>query len=158
MFFWNDLSLQQSIRRQGALAFSLFGVLLAHGDLRSNKLSQLSVNLWNLSHKHGYCETRMSVSSHADIQPHPSSLCCCDAWSLKPIFTSGSDSGVHQTPGPAAWHDPPDRRRPETGSAVPHLNLSHGSRTCDHNEDGKKKMPYCVLGNICIQWIFVITY
>uniref|UniRef100_A0A3P8U3Q3 VPS35 endosomal protein-sorting factor-like n=1 Tax=Amphiprion percula TaxID=161767 RepID=A0A3P8U3Q3_AMPPE len=52
---------EQSPRRQGALAFSLFGVLLAHGDLRNNKLSQLSVNLWNLSHKHGYCETRISV-------------------------------------------------------------------------------------------------
>lgn len=55
--------LQQSTRRQGALAFSLFGVLLAHGDLRNNKLSQLAVNLWNLSHKHGCCETRTSVSS-----------------------------------------------------------------------------------------------
>ncbi|XP_037610295.1 VPS35 endosomal protein sorting factor-like isoform X1 [Sebastes umbrosus] len=52
---------EQSTRRQGALAFSLFGVLLAHGDLRNNKLSQLAVNLWNLSHKHGYCETRVSV-------------------------------------------------------------------------------------------------
>lgn len=47
------------------MAFSLFGVLLAHGDLRNNKLSQLAVNLWNLSHKHGYCETRVSVSSHS---------------------------------------------------------------------------------------------
>lgn len=45
--------LQQSTRRQGTLAFSLFGVLLAHGDLRNNKLSQLAINLWNLSHKHG---------------------------------------------------------------------------------------------------------
>lgn len=53
---------QQNVRRQGSLAFSLFGVLLAHGDLRNNKLSQLAVNLWNLSHKHGYCETRVSVS------------------------------------------------------------------------------------------------
>ncbi|XP_044035471.1 VPS35 endosomal protein-sorting factor-like [Siniperca chuatsi] len=52
---------EQSTRRQGALAFSLFGVLLAHGDLKNNKLSQLAVNLWNLSHKHGYCETRISV-------------------------------------------------------------------------------------------------
>ncbi|KAM7371135.1 hypothetical protein PAMP_010626 [Pampus punctatissimus] len=52
---------EQSTRRQGALAFSLFGVLLAHGDLRNNKLSQLAVNLWNLSHKHGYCDTRISV-------------------------------------------------------------------------------------------------
>ncbi|KAM9773653.1 VPS35 endosomal protein-sorting factor-like isoform X2 [Syngnathus typhle] len=52
---------QLSTRRQGALAFSLFCVLLAHGDLRNNKLSQLAVNLWNLSHKHGHCETRISV-------------------------------------------------------------------------------------------------
>lgn len=59
--------LQQSTRRQGALAFSLFGVLLAHGDLRNNKLSQLAVNLWNLSHKHGYCDTRTSVSLHPRI-------------------------------------------------------------------------------------------
>uniref|UniRef100_A0A3Q3KWI5 VPS35 endosomal protein-sorting factor-like n=1 Tax=Labrus bergylta TaxID=56723 RepID=A0A3Q3KWI5_9LABR len=55
------LGRDESTRRQGALAFSLFGVLLAHGDLRNNKLSQLSVNLWNLGHKHGYCETRVSV-------------------------------------------------------------------------------------------------
>ncbi|XP_051795896.1 VPS35 endosomal protein-sorting factor-like isoform X2 [Acanthochromis polyacanthus] len=55
------LGRDESPRRQGALAFSLFGVLLAHGDLRNNKLSQLAVNLWNLSHKHGYCETRISV-------------------------------------------------------------------------------------------------
>lgn len=60
--------LQQSTRRQGAVAFSLFGVLLAHGDLRNNKLSQLAVNLWNLSHKHGYCETRISVSSHPHLR------------------------------------------------------------------------------------------
>uniref|UniRef100_A0A7N6AUV4 VPS35 endosomal protein-sorting factor-like n=1 Tax=Anabas testudineus TaxID=64144 RepID=A0A7N6AUV4_ANATE len=52
---------EHSTRRQGTLAFSLFGVLLAHGDLRNNKLSQLAVNLWNLSHKHGYCDTRVSV-------------------------------------------------------------------------------------------------
>ncbi|XP_061912130.1 VPS35 endosomal protein-sorting factor-like [Entelurus aequoreus] len=52
---------EQSTRRQGGLAFSLFGVLLSHGDLRNNKLSQLAVNLWNLSHKHGYCDTRISV-------------------------------------------------------------------------------------------------
>uniref|UniRef100_A0A665UVW2 VPS35 endosomal protein-sorting factor-like n=1 Tax=Echeneis naucrates TaxID=173247 RepID=A0A665UVW2_ECHNA len=55
------LSRDESTKRQGAVAFSLFGILLAHGDLRNNKLSQLAVNLWNLSHKHGHCETRISV-------------------------------------------------------------------------------------------------
>uniref|UniRef100_A0A673HVJ0 VPS35 endosomal protein-sorting factor-like n=1 Tax=Sinocyclocheilus rhinocerous TaxID=307959 RepID=A0A673HVJ0_9TELE len=49
------------LRRQGSLAFSLSGCLLAHGDLRNNKLNQLVVNLWNLSHKHGFCDTRTSV-------------------------------------------------------------------------------------------------
>uniref|UniRef100_A0A3B4TWB0 VPS35 endosomal protein-sorting factor-like n=1 Tax=Seriola dumerili TaxID=41447 RepID=A0A3B4TWB0_SERDU len=55
------LGRDESTRRQGSLAFSLFGVLLSHGDLRNNKLSQLAINLWNLSHKHGHCETRISV-------------------------------------------------------------------------------------------------
>ncbi|KAG7226495.1 hypothetical protein INR49_003815, partial [Caranx melampygus] len=70
---------EQSTRRQGAVAFSLFGVLLAHGDLRNNKLSQLAVNLWNLSHKHGYCETRLSVRTlefikHQSQQPNMAHL------------------------------------------------------------------------------------
>ncbi|XP_068610312.1 VPS35 endosomal protein-sorting factor-like [Brachionichthys hirsutus] len=70
---------EQSARRQGALAFSLFGVLLAHGDLRNNKLSQLAVNLWNLSHKHGYCDARISVRTlecikHQAQQPDTSHL------------------------------------------------------------------------------------
>uniref|UniRef100_A0A3Q2TGY7 VPS35 endosomal protein-sorting factor-like n=1 Tax=Fundulus heteroclitus TaxID=8078 RepID=A0A3Q2TGY7_FUNHE len=62
------LTRDESVRRQSALAFSLFGVLLAHGDLRNNKLSQLSVNLWNLSHKHGHCETRVSVRTLESIK------------------------------------------------------------------------------------------
>ncbi|CAB1338037.1 unnamed protein product [Coregonus sp. 'balchen'] len=56
-----SLGRDESVRRQGSLAFSLFGCLLAHGDLRNNKLNQLAVNLWNLSHKQGYCDTRTAV-------------------------------------------------------------------------------------------------
>uniref|UniRef100_A0A673YDE1 VPS35 endosomal protein-sorting factor-like n=1 Tax=Salmo trutta TaxID=8032 RepID=A0A673YDE1_SALTR len=55
------LGRDESVHRQGSLAFSLFGCLLSHGDLRNNKLNQLAVNLWNLSHKQGYCNTRTSV-------------------------------------------------------------------------------------------------
>uniref|UniRef100_A0A673HWC3 VPS35 endosomal protein-sorting factor-like n=1 Tax=Sinocyclocheilus rhinocerous TaxID=307959 RepID=A0A673HWC3_9TELE len=55
------LGRDEGVRRQGSLAFSLSGCLLAHGDLRNNKLNQLVVNLWNLSHKHGFCDTRTSV-------------------------------------------------------------------------------------------------
>ncbi|XP_053715371.1 VPS35 endosomal protein-sorting factor-like [Synchiropus splendidus] len=61
---------EQYTRRQGSVAFSLFGVLLAHGDLRNNKLNQLAVNLWNLSHKHGYCDTRVSVRTLESIKHH----------------------------------------------------------------------------------------
>uniref|UniRef100_A0A8D3C3Q3 VPS35 endosomal protein-sorting factor-like n=1 Tax=Scophthalmus maximus TaxID=52904 RepID=A0A8D3C3Q3_SCOMX len=73
------LGRDEGTRRQGALAFSLFGVLLAHGDLRNNKLSQLAVNLWNLSHKHGHCEPRVSVRTlefvkHQAQQPDMSHL------------------------------------------------------------------------------------
>ncbi|XP_038125096.1 VPS35 endosomal protein-sorting factor-like isoform X2 [Cyprinodon tularosa] len=62
------LSKDESTRRQSALAFSLFGVLVAHGDLRNNKLSQLSINLWNLSHKHGHCDTRIAVRTLESIK------------------------------------------------------------------------------------------
>uniref|UniRef100_A0A3B3Y678 VPS35 endosomal protein-sorting factor-like n=1 Tax=Poecilia mexicana TaxID=48701 RepID=A0A3B3Y678_9TELE len=62
------LTRDESMRRQSALAFSLFGVLLAHGDLKNNKLSQLSINLWNLSHKHGHSETRVSIRTLESIR------------------------------------------------------------------------------------------
>uniref|UniRef100_A0A3B3RIB6 VPS35 endosomal protein-sorting factor-like n=1 Tax=Paramormyrops kingsleyae TaxID=1676925 RepID=A0A3B3RIB6_9TELE len=56
------------VRKQSSLAFSLFGCLLAHGNLQNNKLNQLAINLWNLSHKHGYCETRTSVRTLEHIK------------------------------------------------------------------------------------------
>ena len=59
-----DPPTQNTVRRQGSLSFSLFSSLLAHGDLRNNKLNQLAVNLWNLNHKHGCSDTRTSVSSN----------------------------------------------------------------------------------------------
>ncbi|XP_028813677.1 VPS35 endosomal protein-sorting factor-like isoform X2 [Denticeps clupeoides] len=62
------LGRDESIRKQGSLAFALFGCLLAHGDLRNTKLNQLAVNLWNLSHKHGYCDTRTSVRTLEHIK------------------------------------------------------------------------------------------
>ncbi|KAJ8246244.1 hypothetical protein GJAV_G00265420 [Gymnothorax javanicus] len=73
------LGREEGLRRQSSLAFSLFGCLLAHGDLRNNKLNQLAVNLWNLSHKHGYCDTRTSVRTlehikHQGLQPHMSHI------------------------------------------------------------------------------------
>lgn len=37
--------------------------------------------------------------------------------------TAGSDAGVHQTPGSAARHDPPDRHGAEVDPAVAHLSV-----------------------------------
>lgn len=131
---------QQSMRRQGALAFSMFGVLLAHGDLRNNKLNQLAVNLWNLSHKHGYCETRVSVSLHATgfscssarisfnlylfflLLLFKYAFCECIHGSPLLVSATGSDSGVHQTSGSAARHGVPVGYSPKALAAVPHLN------------------------------------
>ncbi|KAK3529378.1 hypothetical protein QTP70_029483, partial [Hemibagrus guttatus] len=66
--YLKTLSQDEGARRQGTLAFSLFSCLLAHGDLRNNKLNQLAVNLWNLSHKNGYCDTRTSVRTLEHIK------------------------------------------------------------------------------------------
>ncbi|KAK6329347.1 hypothetical protein J4Q44_G00013250 [Coregonus suidteri] len=63
-----SLGRDESVRRQGSLAFTLFGCILAHGELRNNKLNQLSVNLWNLSHKHSYCDTRTSMQTLESIK------------------------------------------------------------------------------------------
>ncbi|XP_066519962.1 VPS35 endosomal protein-sorting factor-like [Hoplias malabaricus] len=62
------LGRDEGVRRQGSLAFSLFSTLMAHADLRNNKLNQLAVNLWNLSHKNGHCDTRTSVRTLEHIK------------------------------------------------------------------------------------------
>uniref|UniRef100_A0A4W4H191 VPS35 endosomal protein-sorting factor-like n=1 Tax=Electrophorus electricus TaxID=8005 RepID=A0A4W4H191_ELEEL len=62
------LGREEVMHRQGSLAFSLFSCLLAHADLRNNKLNQLAVNLWNLSHKNGQCDTRISVRTLEHIK------------------------------------------------------------------------------------------
>uniref|UniRef100_A0A3B1J1K4 VPS35 endosomal protein-sorting factor-like n=1 Tax=Astyanax mexicanus TaxID=7994 RepID=A0A3B1J1K4_ASTMX len=78
------LGREEGVRRQGSIAFALFSVLLAHGDLRNNKLNQLAVNLWNLSHKNGYCETRTSVRTLEHIKQQ------AGIW----IFTCGFVGGI----------------------------------------------------------------
>ncbi|XP_066546086.1 VPS35 endosomal protein-sorting factor-like isoform X2 [Amia ocellicauda] len=55
------LGKEESLRRQSSLAFSLFGCLLAHGDLRKSQLNQMAVSLWNLSQRHGVADTRTAV-------------------------------------------------------------------------------------------------
>lgn len=57
-----DLSfLFQALKRQSSLGLSFFNSILAHGDLRNNRLNQLSVNLWHLAQRHGCADTRTMV-------------------------------------------------------------------------------------------------
>ena len=53
--------LYQALKRQSSLGLSFFNSILAHGDLRNNRLNQLSVNLWHLAQRHGCADTRTMV-------------------------------------------------------------------------------------------------
>uniref|UniRef100_A0A4X2K9W5 VPS35 endosomal protein-sorting factor-like n=1 Tax=Vombatus ursinus TaxID=29139 RepID=A0A4X2K9W5_VOMUR len=57
------LGKDETLKRQSILALSFFNSILAHGDLRNNKLNQLSVNLWNLAQRHGCADTRTMVKT-----------------------------------------------------------------------------------------------
>lgn len=57
----NPPFLFQALKRQSLLGLSFFNSILAHGDLRNNRLNQLSVNLWHLAQRHGYADTRTMV-------------------------------------------------------------------------------------------------
>ncbi|PKK24513.1 hypothetical protein A306_00008881 [Columba livia] len=57
------LGKEETLKRQSQLALYFFNTILAHGDLRNNKLNQLSVNLWNLAQKHGFADTKTMVKT-----------------------------------------------------------------------------------------------
>uniref|UniRef100_A0A670K256 VPS35 endosomal protein-sorting factor-like n=1 Tax=Podarcis muralis TaxID=64176 RepID=A0A670K256_PODMU len=58
-----SLGKDETLKRQSQLALNLFNSILAHGDLRNNKLNQLAVNLWNLAQRHGYADTKITVKT-----------------------------------------------------------------------------------------------
>ncbi|XP_075422160.1 VPS35 endosomal protein-sorting factor-like isoform X4 [Ascaphus truei] len=57
------LGKEKTLKRQSCLALLVFNSILAHGDLRNNKLNQLAVNLWNLAQKHGFTDTKTMVKT-----------------------------------------------------------------------------------------------
>ncbi|XP_059978537.1 VPS35 endosomal protein-sorting factor-like isoform X1 [Lagenorhynchus albirostris] len=57
------LAKDEALKRQSSLGLSFFNSILAHGDLRSNRLNQLSVNLWHLAQRHGCADTRTMVKT-----------------------------------------------------------------------------------------------
>ncbi|XP_032559633.1 VPS35 endosomal protein sorting factor-like isoform X1 [Chiroxiphia lanceolata] len=57
------LGKEETLKRQSQLALYFFNTIVAHGDLRNNKLNQLSVNLWNLAQKHGFADTKTMVKT-----------------------------------------------------------------------------------------------
>ncbi|XP_041062285.1 VPS35 endosomal protein-sorting factor-like isoform X2 [Carcharodon carcharias] len=71
------LGKDETLKRQSALALSLFNSIVIHGDLQNNKLNQLAVNLWNLAQKHGFGDTKIMVRTlehikHQSKQPNMS--------------------------------------------------------------------------------------
>ncbi|XP_069590256.1 VPS35 endosomal protein-sorting factor-like isoform X2 [Ranitomeya imitator] len=62
------LGKEKTLKRQSSLALLFFSSILAHGDLRNNKLNQLAVNLWNLAQKHGFADTKtMNLSLTGEV-------------------------------------------------------------------------------------------
>ncbi|XP_068062973.1 VPS35 endosomal protein-sorting factor-like isoform X4 [Anomalospiza imberbis] len=57
------LGKEETLKRQSQLALFFFNTILAHGDLRNNRLNQLLVNLWNLAQKHGFADTKTMVKT-----------------------------------------------------------------------------------------------
>nr|XP_012421300.1 PREDICTED: UPF0505 protein C16orf62 homolog isoform X3 [Odobenus rosmarus divergens] len=57
------LAKDEALKRQSSLGLSFFNSILAHGDLRNNRLNQLSVNLWHLAQRHGCADTRTMVKT-----------------------------------------------------------------------------------------------
>lgn len=62
----------QALKRQSSLGLSFFNSILAHGDLRNNRLNQLSVSLWHLAQRHGCVDTRTMVRRGAGRGGRPS--------------------------------------------------------------------------------------
>ncbi|XP_072337992.1 LOW QUALITY PROTEIN: VPS35 endosomal protein-sorting factor-like [Scyliorhinus torazame] len=62
------LGKDETLKRQSALALSLFNSIVTHGDLQNNKLNQLTVNLWNLAQKHGFADTKTMVRTLEHIK------------------------------------------------------------------------------------------
>ncbi|XP_039111823.1 VPS35 endosomal protein-sorting factor-like isoform X4 [Hyaena hyaena] len=57
------LAKDEALKRQSSLGLSFFNSILAHGDLRNNRLNQLSVNLWHLAQRHGCADTRTMIKT-----------------------------------------------------------------------------------------------
>uniref|UniRef100_H9GU58 VPS35 endosomal protein-sorting factor-like n=1 Tax=Anolis carolinensis TaxID=28377 RepID=H9GU58_ANOCA len=62
------LGKDETLKRQSQLALYFFSTIVAHGDLRNNKLNQLAVNLWNLAQKHGFADTKTMVRTLEHIK------------------------------------------------------------------------------------------
>lgn len=68
----------QALKRQSLLGLSFFNSILAHGDLRNNRLNQLSVNLWHLAQRHGCADTRTMVSHSPGPWTSPRNTGSCE--------------------------------------------------------------------------------
>jgi hypothetical protein len=47
---------------QASLAMDLFARVVIRGDLKEPSMTTLAINLWNLAHRHGHIDPKLSVS------------------------------------------------------------------------------------------------
>lgn len=50
--------------KQEALALELFNCFMIRADLRDPQLAHMTVNLWNLSQRHGFIDSKVKVMKH----------------------------------------------------------------------------------------------
>ncbi|KAJ9574992.1 hypothetical protein L9F63_007820, partial [Diploptera punctata] len=55
------LGASEQLQKQALLALDLFVRVVTRGDLREPSLATLAVNLWNLAHRHGHIDTKLSA-------------------------------------------------------------------------------------------------
>lgn len=58
--YLKTLSAQEAFKRQSYLALELFNTIVVHGSLKEQQMFNLACNLWTLSQRHGYADTKQA--------------------------------------------------------------------------------------------------
>ncbi|KAJ8038159.1 UPF0505 protein C16orf62-like [Holothuria leucospilota] len=57
-------------KRQAALALEFFHTIVVHGDIKDESMAKLALNLWNLTQKNGYGDTKQMTSILNYVKKH----------------------------------------------------------------------------------------
>jgi len=70
-----SLTSDDALKRQAAIAIGFFNRLLCHADLSQPQLATLALNLWNLSQKHGFGNTKYTLRTFEYVKQRGASGC-----------------------------------------------------------------------------------